>query len=40
MQKIMGLRVAERHLTHGAKIICDKEPLLSHCVRRCFVVMT
>ena len=39
MQKIMGLRMAERHL-RAVKIICDKEPLLSHCVRRHFVVMT
>ena len=40
VQKIMGLRMAKRHLAGGVKIICDKEPLLSHCVRSHFVVMT
>ncbi len=40
MQKIVSLLMAERHLLRGFQAICDKEPLLSHCVRRRFVVMT
>jgi hypothetical protein len=40
MQKIMSLRMAKHYLLCRVKMICDKEPLLSHCAPRDFVVMT